>query len=175
MSKVVLPHGAHETQIVVRPAEPGDARAIAVLLNRYAKDGLVLPRTEEEVLAELDSFGVCMLDDVLAGCTALHVYSSYLAEIRSLAVREAAQRHGIGAHLVEWCIRRAIDLGIDRVFALTYRARFFERLGFSMIQRTSLPEKIWADCSRCPKAQFCDEVALVLDIVHKGDNGPFQA
>lgn len=158
-------------EVTIRPALVGDVPAIAALIGRFAGDGLLLPRTEEELYEVLDEFGVCLRDDVLVGCTALHVYGPHIAEVRSLAVREGCQRHGIGARLVEWCVTHAAEQGIARVFTLTYRARFFERLGFVRVDRHTLPEKVWGDCARCPKADYCDEVALVRDATPPAPNG----
>lgn len=150
--------------VVIRPALVGDVPAIADLIARFAREALLLPRPAEEVYEVLDEFGVCLRDDVLVGCTALHVYGPHLAEVRSVAVREGCQRHGIGARLVEWSVAQAGERGVARVFTLTYRARFFERLGFVRVDRQALPEKIWGDCARCPKADFCDEIALVRHV-----------
>jgi amino-acid N-acetyltransferase len=72
-------------------------------------------------------------------------------------------RRGIGTQLVESCISEAIVLGIGRVFALTYKPEFFEKLGFHIVDKAELPQKIWTDCLKCSKFPDCDEVALVAD------------
>ena len=83
-----------------------------------------------------------------------------LAEIRSLVVREDCGKRGVGKALVESCLAEAHTLGIRRVFVLTYKESFFEKLGFHIIDKADLPHKIWADCLRCAKFPDCDEVAM---------------
>jgi len=78
-----------------------------------------------------------------------------------LAVAEGSQEQGIGARLVEACLNEAKGLGIPTVFCLTYQSPFFEKLGFSQIDKMELPRKIWTECYRCPKFPDCDEVALI--------------
>ena len=62
-------------------------------------------------------------------------------------------------------MRAALDdadrLGIRRVMSLTYEQRFFERLGFSVVDRQKLPMKVWAECVACPKKNACDEIAMI--------------
>ena len=147
-------------EFVVRAAAPADVPEMARILCAYADRGLLLPRTEADLHEALPDFGVCVRGETVVGLAALHRYTEVLAEIRSVAVREGCQRHGLGGRLVEWGVSRAAEVGMTRMFALTYRVRFFERLGFARIPRASLPEKVWGDCFRCPKAQFCDEIAL---------------
>jgi len=98
------------------------------------------------------------------GICALHICWDDLAEIRSLIVREESRNAGIGAKLVKACIQESKALGVNRVFALTYRPEFFERLGFKQVDKSVLPHKIWTDCLHCVKFPDCDEVALLKDI-----------
>jgi amino-acid N-acetyltransferase len=99
----------------------------------------------------------------MLGICALHVCWENLAEIRSLAVTEEAQRQGIGRQLVEACLAEAGYLGINRVFTLTYQPVFFERLGFRPIDKSELPHKVWSDCIQCSKFPDCNEEALVWE------------
>ena len=146
---------------VIRAAALGDVPAIAQLLRGYAERGLLLPRSETELQQAYGEFAVCEHDGVIVGAGAVHPYTPELGEIRSVAVRAGCQRHGLGGRLVAWGEARAQSVGLARVFALTYRVRFFERLGYRRMPRARLPEKVWGDCVRCPKAQFCDEIAVV--------------
>jgi amino-acid N-acetyltransferase len=97
----------------------------------------------------------------LLGCVALGVLWSDLAEVKSLAVAEDAQNQGIGEQLVRACLQEAKKLGLPTVFCLTRRPEFFERLGFSLLEKEQLPLKVWGECYRCPKYPDCDEVALI--------------
>lgn len=98
----------------------------------------------------------------LAGVVGLHPVGEDLAEIRSLAVREDWQKKGLGRQLVQYCLADAKDLGFQRVFALTYKVEFFDKLGFKKVEKLTLPQKIWGDCVHCAKFTDCDEVAMLL-------------
>jgi amino-acid N-acetyltransferase len=87
-----------------------------------------------------------------------------LAEIRSVVVDEQRRRRGTGRQLISLLLKQARDLGVARVFALTYQQEFFERLGFKPIGKEDLPHKIWADCIDCIKFPHCDESAVILEL-----------
>jgi amino-acid N-acetyltransferase len=99
----------------------------------------------------------------ISGICALHVLWENLAEIRSLAVIKGYQKMGIGRKLVRHCINEAKSLGVQRVFVLTYQPSLFKKMGFTDIDKSKLPQKIWGDCVRCPKFPECDEYALILN------------
>jgi amino-acid N-acetyltransferase len=102
------------------------------------------------------------------GCGALHFYGPGTAEIRSLAVHPDWKYHGVGRMLVEALEREAVDHGLAWVFAFTYVPVFFQKLGFTEVDRAELPSKVWKDCLRCPKFQSCDEIAMRKKLAHKG-------
>jgi amino-acid N-acetyltransferase len=141
-----------------------DAQPIHDLVNLYAARGDMLPRTMGEVYENLRDFFVVRDSDELLGCVALHIVWSDLAEVKSLAVAERVQSRGVGSTLVEACIAEARQVGLERLFALTYRPAFFERLGFVQADVMTLPRKVWNECYRCPKFPSCNEIALVLDL-----------
>jgi amino-acid N-acetyltransferase len=145
-------------------AEIGDAQAIHDLINLYAQRGDMLPRTMGEVYENLRDFYVVHEGGQLVGCVALHIVWSDLAEVKSLAVSEAVQSRGLGSALVNATIDEAGNIGLERVFALTYRPAFFERLGFVQADVMTLPRKVWNECYRCPKFPSCNEIALVRDL-----------
>ncbi|HEX7520356.1 MAG TPA: N-acetyltransferase [Candidatus Deferrimicrobium sp.] len=141
-----------------------DVKGIQQLIAEYARKGDMLPRSLADIYENLRDYFVFEEDDgALAGSAAIHIMWEDLAEVRSLAVREGKMRRGIGTQLVESCISEAIVLGIGRVFALTYKPKFFEKLGFHVVDKAELPQKIWTDCLKCSKFPDCDEVALVAD------------
>lgn len=148
----------------VEKAGVADARAIHDLVNAYAQRGDMLARTMGEVFENLRDFFVIREGDHFLGCVALHIVWSNLAEVKSLAVPEDAQARGLGSKLVSACIEEARKLGLARLFALTYRPAFFERLGFVQADVLTLPRKVWTECYRCPKFPSCNEIALVLDL-----------
>ena len=155
--------GSEDPEAVVRKARAEDVPAIQKLVAYFAARGELLPRTLNEIYQHLRDFFVCELHGEVVGIAALSLYWEDLAEVRSLAVAEGQGGKGLGAALVNACLEEAARLGIRRVFALTYRPGFFEKLGFQGIDKRALPQKIWKDCIRCAKFACCDEVALIRD------------
>lgn len=150
---------------MIRKARMRDVKAIQKLVAEYAKKGDMLPRSLSEIYENLRDYFVFTEDGgEIVGSAAIHIMWEDLAEVRSLAVRDGHMRRGVGTHLVEACISEAIVLGIARVFALTYKPEFFEKLGFVRVDKAELPQKIWTDCLKCSKFPDCDEVALVSDL-----------
>lgn len=149
---------------MIRKARMSDVKGIQQLIAEYARKGDMLPRSLADIYENLrDYFVFEDGDGELVGSAAIHIMWEDLAEVRSLAVREGKMRRGVGTQLVESCISEAIVLGIGRVFALTYKPEFFEKLGFHIVDKAELPQKIWTDCLKCSKFPDCDEVALVAD------------
>jgi len=66
--------------------------------------------------------------------------------------------------LVDACLSEAVTLGIYKLFVLTYEPKFFEKFGFSQIDKAMLPHKIWADCLKCVKFPDCDETAMIITL-----------
>ena len=149
---------------MIRKARMSDVKGIQQLIAEYARKGDMLPRSLSDIYENLRDYFVYEDEEGgLAGSAAIHIMWEDLAEVRSLAVREGKMRRGVGTQLVESCISEAIVLGIGRVFALTYKPGFFEKLGFHIVDKAELPQKIWTDCLKCSKFPDCDEVALVAD------------
>jgi amino-acid N-acetyltransferase len=149
---------------MIRKARMADVKMIQKLIAEYARKGDMLPRSLSEIYENLRDYFVCAEDGgEVVGSAAVHLMWEDLAEVRSLAVREDRMGRGVGTKLVEACISEAIVLGITRVFALTYKPGFFEKLGFQRVDKSELPHKIWSDCLKCSKFPDCDEVALVAD------------
>lgn len=149
---------------MIRKARMGDVKAIQKLIAEYARKGDMLPRSLSEIYENLRDYFVFVEDGgEVIGSAAVHLMWEDLAEVRSLAVRDDRMRRGVGTQLVEACISEAIVLGITRIFALTYKPLFFEKLGFKRVDKAELPHKIWSDCLKCSKFPDCDEVALVAD------------
>ena len=149
----------------LRTATVSDALSIFKLVNYYASQAQMLPKSQNQIYQNIRDFLVIVdPDGQVAGCGALHVLWSDLAEIRSLAVAEEHRRLGFGRILVRRLLEDARKLGVPAVFALTYAPEFFASLGFSVIDKDSLPRKIWGDCIDCPKFPNCDEIAVIKDI-----------
>ncbi len=149
---------------MVRKARLKDAEKIHLLVNRYASEGLLLPRSIGSIYEHIRDFWVYEEDGDILGCCALQIIWEDLAEIRSFAVRKEHHRKGIGKALIKACIEEAKSLGVQRIFSLTYAKGFFERFGFKEIDKSVLPYKVWSDCINCPKFYTCDETAVILEI-----------
>ena len=151
---------------MIRKARIEDVPCIQKMLGEFAHAGRLLPRSLSELYTHLRDMFVIDGDepDRLAGCCSLHIIWDNLAEIRSLAVAHAYQGRGYGRLPVESCLKEARELGIRRVFTLTYAVAFFRHMGFEVVDKNIFPQKIWADCLHCPKFPNCDEVALVIDL-----------
>jgi amino-acid N-acetyltransferase len=152
--------------IAVRKARISDVVGIQKMLGGFAKEGRLLARSLSELYTNLRDMFVAEMEaeQQVIGCCSLHIMWENLAEIRSLAVVPTHQGMGIGKVLIEACIAEARQLGIGRLFTLTYETEFFKRMGFQEVDKNVFPHKIWADCLHCPKFPECDEVALVIDL-----------
>ncbi len=149
---------------MLRKAQINDIKDIQKLLVIYANKGEMLSRSLSELYESLRDFYVYEEDGKLLGTTALHIVWEDLAEVRSVAVAENRTRAGIGSKLVQACIDEARQLGLKRIFCLTYRPDFFSSLGFRLIDKSELPHKVWGDCIKCVKFPDCDENAMILDL-----------
>ncbi len=167
--------------IMIRPAEEADVSPIVELVNRYAGQDIMLPRTEESVRHTLEDWLVAVEEELhgllrrrFLRCGALVPLTSTLAEVRSLAVHESQQGKGLGGYLVLELVQMARMRGFEQVCALTLRENFFVRLGFEVVDRWSISPKVWQACIFCRKFHRCDEVAVLMNLVEKpgaGDNG----
>jgi amino-acid N-acetyltransferase len=154
----------------VRTATLQDIPALLKLINSYASQQIMLPRTEFEMAENIRDFVIVRDRDDLIGCGALHFYTTSSAEVRSLAVDPTRKEAGIGRVIVEALEADARANDLESLFAFTYVPGFFRKLGFTEVDRGELPLKAWKDCLRCPKFQACDEIAMlkVLRPPHEG-------
>ncbi|MBI1921822.1 MAG: N-acetyltransferase [Geobacter sp.] len=149
---------------MLRKAEIKDVKDIQKLLTHFASRGDMLSRSLSELYEALRDFYVIVEDDRILGTAALHIVWEDLAEVRSVAVSEDAGRKGIGSQVVRACIDEAKEIGLKRVFCLTYKPDFFAKFGFRIVDKSELPHKVWGDCVKCVKFPDCDEIAMILDL-----------
>lgn len=145
----------------IRRASLTDIPLMIELINDYAAKGIMLPRTEFEMAENIRDFVVAFDNGRLVGCGALHFYTATSGEVRSLAVDPSVKTRGIGRAIVETLEEEARAQDLHSLFAFTYVAGFFAKLGFEEVDRGELPLKAWKDCLRCPKFQACDEIAVL--------------
>jgi amino-acid N-acetyltransferase len=155
--------------MTIRKARISDASGICGLINYYAERGRMLHRSLESVYDSLREFQVVQdEDEQIVGCVAVDVFWADLAEIKSLAVAPRCRGQGLGGRLVEAAVADACTLGVKRLFALTYEKDFFLHHGFELVDRQCLPEKVWRECIACPRADACDEIAVMRSIDEDG-------
>ncbi len=147
--------------VTIRPARARDITGITNLINGFAAEAVMLPRTYESVSLALDDFVVAVdgSERVLA-CGALKEYSPSLAEVASVAVSREAHGRGLGRRIVSKVEELARLRGIPELFALTLTAGFFEAAGYSVVERASYPEKLRRDCIGCPRRFGCNEICV---------------
>jgi amino-acid N-acetyltransferase len=161
--------------IVVRRARIGDVTTCSRIINDYAELGLMLHRSLAYLYEHLRDFHVAVVplgdagkpggeDEQVIGIAGLNIIWANIAEVYSVAVAPAFQGMGVGKRLVQACIDEAAELGIRRLMTLTYERLFFEKLGFGVVDRMSLPLKVWSECIRCSKNQACDEIAMIREL-----------
>ncbi len=153
---------------MIRRARIDDVKKIYAILQHFSAKELLLGRSLSSLYDQLRDFLVYEdpqhKERGIIGVCALHVCWEDLAEIRSLAVVEEAHGQGVGQALVQACLEDMKELGLSRVFTLTYQPGFFAKLGFRMIDKSELPHKVWSDCIQCPKFPDCNEEAMIREL-----------
>jgi len=149
---------------MIRKALVTDVPGIKRLIEPFVKEGLMLPRSLHALYTSIRDFWVWQEDGVILGCCALQISWEDMAEIRTLAIERDRQGRGHGLELLNTCKQEALDLGLGNLFTLTYAPGFFKRAGFTVVDKATLPNKIWADCIHCPHFPECDETALIFKL-----------
>ncbi|MDH4943907.1 N-acetyltransferase [Sulfurimonas sp. C5] len=152
-------------KIDFRKATLADIAQMRELVRPEVESGVILERSEDEIATNIRSYTLAFHGDELVGFCALHIHTSYLAEVRSLIVKDGYRGQKIGEELIKKLLEEAKSLGLQKVLSLTYKQSFFERLGFVEIPKETLPEhKIWADCIKCKHFPICNEVSLIKNL-----------
>jgi amino-acid N-acetyltransferase len=155
---------------MIRKATVADARTIQKLVNTHAEKGTMLSLSLHEIFDSLRDFSVFEDNTEIIGVCALSVCWDDLAEIRSLVVCEEHRDKEIGSQLIRYSENEARELGIKKIFALSYSPEFFEKSNFTRIDKSELPHKIWADCIKCVHFPDCQETALAKTLSHEGED-----
>ncbi len=148
----------------LRAATPKDVVEITALINHFAARGDMLPRQEESVRQRLGEFIVAEANQKVVACGALQHWDDESAEVRSLAVAEEYAGRGLGTQIVQRLIERGMARGYVYAFALTLQVRFFEKLGFHVVSKSTLSQKVWGDCIICPFLYNCRETAVLRNL-----------
>ena len=161
-----------DSGVVIRPAVIGDVPEIMEILQPYIEEDILLPVTVYRLFEQIRYFVVGVRGGQVIGCGSLVIVWHDLAEVRSLAVRRGCQGGGIGGRIVDELIAEAEELGVARVFALTYETGFFGRHGFEVVDRDTLPHKVWKDCANCARFTHCDEIAMARTLIPEDQRVP---
>jgi amino-acid N-acetyltransferase len=149
----------------LRKAKLSDVEEILALINGFAEQGLMLPRSRNALYESLREFLIIEQDKKVIAAGSLHIIWDDLAEIRALAVSKESQRSGLGRMLVQALLEEAKEIECPKVFTLTYQPEFFARCGFNLINKEDMPHKVWKECIHCVKFPNCDENAMILSLV----------
>lgn len=146
---------------VVRRARTADVRAIRALVDANASSGRLLDKATVALFEDVQEFWVARSDDAeIVGCGALHVMWEDLAEIRTVAVAEGHQSRGVGNQIVLALLDTARELGVSRVFVLTFAVDFFRRHGFAEIEGQATTPQVYAELLQ----SYDEGVAEFLDL-----------
>ena len=146
--------------IEVRPARTSDIKAIHKLIGDFASGGRMLQKETVTLYESVQEFMVAVEDGQVVGCGALHVLWEDLAEVRSVAITETLRGNGIGNQILERIIDRARELGLSRIFCLTFETKFFGRHGFEEIQGTPVEPDVYTQLLK----SYDSGVAEFLDL-----------
>jgi amino-acid N-acetyltransferase len=146
--------------VIVRRARTADVRAIRRLVDAYVSDGILLAKESVQLYEDIQDFRVVEADGEVVGCGALHPLWEDLAEIRTVAVDRAYRGTGAGHQLVAELVQTARELGIARVFVLTFEVAFFTRHGFREIEGAPVSHEVYEELRR----SFDEGVAEFLEL-----------
>ena len=150
---------------MIRKARLNDVSTIKRLIDPFVKERVILPLSLHFLYKSIRDFWLIEGESGnIVACCALQVSWEDLAEIRTLVVRAQDQGKGYGSSLVGACLDEAKDMGIKKLFALTYVPSFFKKMRFHEVDKMNLPHKIWADCINCPYFPDCKEIAMIYNI-----------
>lgn len=138
-----------------------DAEQIHRLISTHFETGTLLPRSFPEICENVRDFVIAEQSGRLIGCGALHLYGLHLAEVRSITVDPVYRNRGTGLLLLRRLLKEAAKHKVSSVCLFTRIPEFFARLGFSIVRREDIPDKLYKDCCVCPKLNCCDEVAMI--------------
>ncbi len=148
------------TEVTVRPARTGDVRSIRALVAPLAERRVLLAKEAVGYYEAVGDFMVAERHGRVVGCGAMHVLWEDLGEVRTLAVDESELGQGIGSALLGRLVERARDLGLSRLFCLTFETEFFARHGFQPIEGQAVAPPVYAELLR----SYDEGVAEFLDL-----------
>jgi amino-acid N-acetyltransferase len=147
-------------RLTIRPATTADVRAIRQLVDTYAPDRRLLSKATVTLYEAVPEFVVGEIDGEVVACGAVHIMWEDLAEVRTVAVDPSLRGQGVGGVLLDHLVQRARDLGVKRVFCLTFETGFFGRYGFVEIDGTPVDHDVFEQLLQ----SYDEGVAEFLDL-----------
>jgi len=146
--------------VVVRPAKTSDIKKVRSIVDSYAAQRRLLSKETVTLFEAVQEFTVAEVDGEVVGCGALHVLWEDLAEVRTVAVVESMHGKGIGHAILENILNKAKEIGVKKVFCLTFETKFFGSHGFTEIQGTPVEPDVYAQLLR----SYDEGIAEFLDL-----------
>jgi amino-acid N-acetyltransferase len=150
-------------EVVVRRARTSDVTAIRDLVEHYASNRILLAKEIVTLYEDVQEFWVAELANdpgTVVGCGALHVLWDDLAEVRTVATHPSARGWGVGSAVLDRLVATARELGVARLFCLTFEVDFFTRHGFEEIQGTPVEVEVYEELLK----SYDEGVAEFLDL-----------
>ncbi|CAB4680050.1 unannotated protein [freshwater metagenome] len=144
----------------IRPARTSDIKGIRTLIDTYAVGKRLLTKETVTLYESVQEFSVAIENGEVVGCGALHVLWEDLAEVRTVAVIERLRGTGVGHQLMQAIEERAREIGVKRIFCLTFETTFFGRHGFEEIQGTPVDADVYAEMLRSYDAGIAEFLDL---------------
>ena len=146
--------------LIIRPAKTSDIKAIRAIIDTYVLGRRLLAKETVTLYETVQEFTVAEFDGEVVGCGALHVLWEDLAEVRTVAVLEKMHGKGVGNAIIANIVERAKNIGVERIFCLTFETEFFGRNGFQVIEGTPVDHEVYQQLLR----SYDEGVAEFLDL-----------
>jgi amino-acid N-acetyltransferase len=146
--------------VVIRPAKTSDVKKIRAIVDTYAVERKLLSKETVTLFESVQEFVVAESDGEVVGCGALHVLWEDIAEVRTVAVVEQMHGKGVGHLILENILARAKEVGVKKVFCLTFETKFFGSHGFKEIQGAPVKPEIYTQLLR----SYDEGIAEFLDL-----------
>ena len=146
--------------LVIRPARTTDIKAIRAIIDTYVMGRRLLSKETVTLYETVQEFTIAEYNGEVVGCGALHILWEDLAEVRTVAVLEKMRGQGVGNAIMAGIVNRAREIGVERIFCLTFETDFFGRNGFEIIEGTPVAPEVYQQLLR----SYDEGVAEFLDL-----------
>lgn len=134
--------------LIIRPARTADIKAIRAIIDTYVLGRRLLSKETVTLYETVQEFTIAEFNGEVVGCGALHILWEDLAEVRTVAVLEKMRGQGVGNAIIASIVTRAQEIGVERIFCLTFETDFFGRNGFEIIEGTPVEPEVYQQLLR---------------------------